>query len=71
MRFIDIKTDGGRTKGKTAFYCNALGGNPISIGILSTRMIRGNMKGSLKKYVTSLQKTNAMTPMAGAGCTRR
>ena len=25
MRFIDIKTDGGRTKGKTAFYCNALG----------------------------------------------
>lgn len=25
MRFIDIKTDGGRAKGKTAFYCNALG----------------------------------------------
>ena len=25
MRFIDIKTDGGRSKGKIAFYCNALG----------------------------------------------
>ena len=25
MRFIDIKTDGGRAKGKIAFYCNALG----------------------------------------------